>query len=181
MGPGLTVLAPASGAELKQMLRWAVLEQDGPVAIRYPRGGDGQYQDCGWNAESGIAVHRKGTDCAIVTYGNLVNHAMEAAERLQQQGVSASVIRLTRLSHLPSQALLAALDGVKHVLIAEEAAAQASLHDSIAAFLPNHRVDFLDLGSEYMTHGDMASLYRHYGLDAHAMVTKILEVQKVEK
>ena len=41
--PGMSVWCPASFAEMKQMLRRAVIDQDGPVAIRYPRGGEGRY------------------------------------------------------------------------------------------------------------------------------------------
>ena len=43
--PGMTVLCPASFAELRTMLRQAVLERTGPVAVRYPRGGEGAYQE----------------------------------------------------------------------------------------------------------------------------------------
>lgn len=78
--PGMTVLAPASFAELRQMLRRAVLEMDGPVAVRYPRGSEDGYEgDCG---DESVTVLRQGTDAAIVTYGILTQQALRAAALL---------------------------------------------------------------------------------------------------
>ena len=54
--PGMTLLAPASCAELEAMLDFAVNECDGPVAIRYPRGGDGSYTGAQFD-DSGIVPH----------------------------------------------------------------------------------------------------------------------------
>ena len=65
--PGMTVLAPASCSELAEMLRWAVQCCDGPVAVRYPRGGDGAYTGSAWDSDSGVACHRTGKDGAILT------------------------------------------------------------------------------------------------------------------
>ena len=81
----MTVLCPASFAELRQMLRRAVLELTGPVAVRYPRGGEGAYQDCCGN-ETFTQV-RPGADCTILTYGVLINEALAAAELLHEAGV----------------------------------------------------------------------------------------------
>ena len=83
--PHMTVLCPASFAELRQMLRRAVLELTGPVAVRYPRGGEGAYQDCCGN-ETFTQV-RPGADCTILTYGVLINEALAAAELLHEAGV----------------------------------------------------------------------------------------------
>ncbi len=179
--PGMTVLCPASCEELRDMLRWAVQECDGPVAVRYPRGGDGAYQASAWNAANGVVVHRHGTDCAIVTYGKLVNHADEAADILREQGISAAVIRLTRLSPLPVQDCIEALAGIRQVLVVEETANQASVCDHLANQLSGCCVSGLDLGCEYVTHGDMTSLYQHYGLDGQSIAQTIMEVRKVEK
>ena len=80
--PGMTVLAPASFAELRRMLRRAVLDMTtGPVAVRYPRGGEDGYDgDCG---DEPVTVLRQGTDAAIVTYGILTGQALRAAELLE--------------------------------------------------------------------------------------------------
>ena len=78
--PGFTVLCPASFAELRRMVRQALFEISGPVAVRYPRGGEGAYQED--RSQGVIARLREGADAAILTYGVLVNQALAAADLL---------------------------------------------------------------------------------------------------
>ena len=77
--PGMTVLCPACFSELKEMLRWAV-GADGPVAVRYPRGGEGR-QYPAWAGE-GASLLRSGTDVTLVAYGTLADEVLTAAELL---------------------------------------------------------------------------------------------------
>ncbi len=171
--PGMTVLAPASCAELQQMLESAVNDYTGPVAIRYPRGGDGDYSAAAFDA-SGIVTHRHGSSCAIITYGTLINHALDAAAILSQQGIEAKVIRLTTLNPLPIDSLRAALEGINNVFVIEETCNGSGICAEIS-----HQVCKcigLDLGSEYVTHGSTKQLYQKHGLDANAIVRKIQEV-----
>ena len=58
--PGMTVYCPANFAELRRMLRRALYETDGPVAVRYPRGGEGAYYTgCGSDALAELAQDGK--------------------------------------------------------------------------------------------------------------------------
>ena len=180
MVPGMTVLCPTCRAELKDMLRWAVNEFDGPVAIRYPRGGDGAYTRSVWKPTICVDTCRNGCRHAIVTYGTMVNQALQAAQILQEKGFDPAIIALKQVNPLPIEALKTALEGFSYVLIAEEAAAEASIHDSIARHFPGIHFDCLDLGSAYVSHGDMGSLYRHYGLDGQSLADHIWEVGQVE-
>ena len=180
---GLQVLCPATTAELKQMLRWAVQDCEGPVAVRYPRGGDGRLSESYWDESTRVVCHRKGKDGAIVTYGTLVNNALEAADLLSEQGIEVAVVRLMKVNPLPVEALETALCGQKHIVIAEEAIGgiAESLAWQLSQRLPGAVIHTADLGCEYVTHGDMASLYKHYGLDAASLAGKMTEVRKVEK
>ena len=173
--PGLTILAPACRAELQSMLAWAVEEQNGPVAIRYPRGGDGAYTDAVWNPENTVITHLQGRDGAIVTYGKLVNNALAAADTLAEQGIEISVIRLTGLAPLDFTGLESALSGIQNVIFAEEAS--VGIYDAVASALgENHRFFRMDLGQEYVTHGSVAQLYEKYGLDAVSLAEKMKEL-----
>ena len=184
MAPGIRLLCPASRAELKDMLRWAVNEFDGPVAIRYPRGGDGEYTRSVWDPTKCVETLREGKDCAILTYGTLVNQALKSAEILAQKGVEAAVISLKAIAPLPVEALIEALGGIRHLIIAEESFSEAAIADTLSCLLrqtgENYRMDSIDLGSHYAPHGDMASLYKHYGLDGASIAYFILEVRKIE-
>ena len=168
--PGMTILAPASCLELRHMFPWAIGECTGPVAIRYPRGTDGVYTGSNWDPSQPVVCHRQGNDGAIVTYGTLVNQAMEAAEILSRQGIEVAVLRLTQLNPLPE-----ILDSYPAVLIAEEATAgiAEALAAEIYAKHPNTAVAIADLGKEYVTHGAVAQLYELCGLNAEALAEKM--------
>jgi len=179
--PGMRILCPASCAELKDMLRWAVQEQTGPVAIRYPRGGDRGYGDSSWNGTgSNICCHAKGSDVTIVTYGVLVENALKAARLLQQQGVSAAVLRILDVSTIPAQALLGQLSEKRCVVVLEEVCSGSAIRESLAWELqrlaPDVRVYGMDLGEGYVAHGAMDALYRSCGLDEQSICDYILEV-----
>ena len=173
--PGMTILAPASCKELKDMLRWAVEDCTGPVAVRYPRGGDGSFTDSMWDADRTVVTHCSGKAAAIVTYGNLVNHAVSAAQALKGDGIDVSVIRLTQLNEIDFSALREALTDISHVILLEEAS--AGLRDAIASGLErDHQVDTIDLRGEFVTHGKIDQLYVKYGMDSHSIQNKVKEV-----
>jgi len=182
--PGMLLLAPASTAELQAMLQWASLTYTGPVAIRYPRGGNGEYSDAHWTPDSGVITHRQGSAVAIVTYGKLVNNALAAAKLAETHGISVSVVRLTRIHPIAYDELPAALNGVKHVVVLEETAEGSGIYQDIGWNLQSHMpgcgFSKIDLGSRYPTHGTVEQLYKHYGLDAESVLKHIQEVYKVE-
>ena len=176
--PGMTLLAPASIAEQQDMLRWAVKDCKGPVAVRYPRGGDGAFQDSHWDPCSPVVTHREGRDVALVTYGTLLNHAMEAAELLKNAGIQAGVIQLTRLNPLPVDALRSVLSGYEQVIVAEEVCSGSGICSEISYSLRDMPVHGMDLGSDFVTHGAMDALYSQYKLDARAIAEFAEEVLK---
>ena len=182
--PGMTILAPASLQETGDMLRWAVKRKAGPVAIRYPRGGNGAFTDTQWGDLAGIpkdavSIHRKGNDLTILTYGVLVNEAMQAAEILAQNGIEATVLRLMIVSPIPLEEIWANMSGNKYLYIAEEVAGNCGIRESLAAMLrkkdPNCRVQGQDLGCRYVQHGAIDKLYDYYGLSAEKIASAILE------
>jgi 1-deoxy-D-xylulose-5-phosphate synthase len=177
--PGMTFLAPASCQELHQMLTWAVKEHDGPVAIRYPRGGDGLYMDSQWDPSLGVVMHRTGKDCAIITYGTLINNCLQAADVLAQQGIDAAVIRLTRLNPLPVDSLNTMLSGVSNVIVVEECGHSSGLFSELNAHI-DAKCAVIDLGDAYVPHGSIAELYRCYGLDSGGIIKKVQEVLRYE-
>lgn len=178
--PGMKILCPASLAEVQKMLRWAIRDQSGPVAIRYPRGGNRGYDGADWEPGQSILCHRKGTDAAILTYGVMLKNAMDAANILSMSGIEASVLRMTEVSEPDISELAARISGCSTLLIAEEVAGNCGVGSEIAAKLlklyPKLHVITVDLGREYIQHGSVDKLYAHYGLDGEGMAKKILEV-----
>ena len=171
--PGMTILCPASHAELARMLRWAVLDCGGPVAVRYPRGAEGAYQDCAYTDDPNtVCVHREGTDVTLITYGNLVNNVLAAADALAEKGISVKVLRLLSASHIPD--LKELICG--SVVIIEEAAERSGVKEAVCWSLPGVQVHGIDLGADFVPHGDQNSLYKFTGLDAGSITNFVCEV-----
>lgn len=189
--PGMKVLCPASTGELSRMLQWSVTEQKGPVAIRYPRGGNRKYAACAWGnvlpvaTEGAMYCHRKGTDVMLVTYGTMLDHVMDAAQLLESRGISTGVIRLLSVAPLPIKQILNCLSGNQAVVIVEEVCGGCGIREDLSCAirrnLPEIKVEGIDLGRRYVTHGAMDALYRQYGLDAESIADYAQEVLKVEK
>ena len=182
--PNMTVLCPSSLAELSDMLRWAVFEHNGPIAIRYPRGGNGIYEGSAWSAAMPVLTHRKGKNLAIVTYGRLLDNAMQASALLLESGIDAAVIRLVQIDPLPEAELATALSGYGRVLVIEETCIDSGISASIAwairKKMPECICYNLNLGEQYPTHGSIDALYREYGLDPESIAAFAQEVMKVE-
>ena len=160
--PGMTILCPANAKELAVMLRRAVTEMSGPVAIRYPRGGDGAYTDCGTGP-----VLREGKDITLCAYGTMINQVLSAAELLLSRGISAEVVKINRVKPLEQDCLVSA-GKTRHLLIAEEVVSSGAVFESICAANRDGNIALkgLSLGDSFVTHGDTKRLYEAVGLSA---------------
>ena len=186
--PGMMILCPASLAEQKEMLKWAVEKYDGPVAIRYPRGGNRGYEGNKWDfrpefkTAGALACHRMGDDVTLITYGVTLDNTMKAAELLSQQGIEATVLRLLTVEPLPVYNVLTMMSKTQHIVVIEETAGGCGIREALAWELqhlrPGIQVDGIDLGHQFITHGDMNSLYQHYGLDAQSIAKFVQEVRQ---
>ena len=176
--PGMTVLCPASCRELQEMLTWAVEEGSGPIAIRYPRGGDREDHGSYFRIDGKpVVCHRTGKDAAIVVYGTMVQNALDAAELLSKQGIEVTVLRLLQVNPLPIDEILKYLPNNCPVVVAEEAGNGSGLREAISWELGHGtQVESINLGGSFATHGKMADLYRHYGLDAQGIAREVTRV-----
>ena len=178
--PGMTILAPASFAELRAMLRKAVTEIDGPVAVRYPRGGEEAYQEL--HPEATVCL-RDGTDVTLVTYGVSVNDALSGADRLAEQGISCAVYKLGVIHPLDAEPILRSLEKTRRLLALEETGESGCVGSQLLALaqlrgICLHGVRLLNLGSGVIPHGDVKTLRAVYHLDADAVqkaATEMLE------
>ena len=177
--PGMTVLAPASYAELREMLDTAVNRMDSPVAIRYPRGNQG---DSAFPMDRDLV--RTGSDLTILTYGTLTENAITAAKTLKQQGISAEILRLRRLKPLDLRETERSVRKTGRLLIVEEQNSHSGIGESVCARLMEDGIFCLlrrlDLGDEYITHGDTELLRQIAGIDAEAIVRTALEELHLE-
>ena len=177
--PGMTVYAPASFRELGAMLRRAVLEERGPVAIRYPRGGEGQYQ-AERSGEPCVRL-REGTDVTVVSYGVGINDALAAAEELQGRGISAEVIKINRLWPLAGEEIIRSVQKTGHLAVAEETCRSGGMGEKLlaacgAAGVTLRGAALLNLGDGILENGAPAELKAKIGLDGAGIARAVLEI-----
>lgn len=170
--PGMTILAPASFAELRDMLEYAVFQIRGPVAIRYPRGGEGTYR--GYSGKCEAAVLSSGTDLTLVTYGTMVNEVIRAAELLRNIGISAEIIKLNSILPIDYETVLQSVQKTRHLLVAEECMEMGCVGQQLLAYFAERnevpeQVALCNLGAGFITHGTIAQLRKLQEIDGESL------------
>ncbi len=177
--PGMKIYCPASFEELRAMLRHAVEKVRGPVAVRYPRGGEGEFKAlCG---VEGAGVLRPGADVTIAAYGTMVNEALAAAKLLEEKGRSTQVVKLNSIAPLDVDILAACAKKTGRLVVAEECVDAGCVGRRIAAEfalrgVSGVRLALVDLGDRFVQHGTVTELRALCGIDGASIARKALEV-----
>lgn len=177
--PGMTVYAPADFAELRAMLRAAVLEETGPVAVRYPRGGEGMTYPA-WTGEA-ASVLEQGHDVTLVSYGVMTDEIRRAAALLKEKGVSGSVIKLNRIAPLDITAVAESVGRTGRLLVLEDCFMNGSIGQQLTAAVVEkgvvpHVLLLKNLGQAFVGQGTVHQLRAQAGLDAAHVADAVLEV-----
>ncbi len=185
--PGLVIMAPSSGEELRLMLGLAV-RLEGPAVIRYPRGvaekaeaAEGIRETPSASAESmpvevaRSVVVREGTDCALLAVGPMLGTAQEAAVCLAERGISCAVVDARFVKPLDEELLERLARETGCLGTVEENALAGGYGAAVAEFLadrglPGCRLVRLGLPDGFVEHGARASLLAEVGLDATGIV-----------
>ena len=179
--PGMTVLAPRDATELQEMVRWMAAYDDGPTAVRYPRGaGDDRLPESRSPIALGraeILVRPARPSLAILALGSTVAPAWEAASGLRARGVEATVVNARFAKPLDAATILDVVREAGAVLVAEEAAPHGGFGDAVAALLRENGLGGLPfahaaLPDAFVEHGTQASLRHAVGLDAEGLLAK---------
>lgn len=176
--PGMQILCPASFAELRAMLRHAVCEMTGPVAIRYPRGGEGQWTQMA--GVDGTTVIQDGTDVTLVAYGTMVDQVLQAAQLLEQRGHSAAVVKLNSIRPLDMGPIRRLCEQTGRLIVAEECNDSGCVGRTIISELALAGVPvkaaLVNLGNQFVPQGSVAQLREMTGIDGAGICQKAMEV-----
>ena len=172
--PGMTVLCPSNQAELRAMLSRAIYSCTGPVAVRYPRGGDGRYRKAGMPA-----LLREGRDLTLVSYGIMINEALCAADLLLEKGIRAEIVKLDRICPLDLEPIRASVRRTGALFVVEDCANRGCLAQEIFSDLAQEGVNVRcfarNLGDRFIPHGCVNDLYRACGIDGESLASWIAE------
>ncbi len=178
--PNVIVLAPSSGEELRDMIKYAADYTEGPIAIRYPRGrigGDIDLEHFNDFTPGRIKRVAPGKDVAIFTLGDMVSLALETRDILGKKGISASVINLLTLKPLDMKGIIRAIRGARYFMTLENGYISGGIGEKIAAEIPAElRTSFLFAGGfpdEFIHHGKNTMLFKQYGIDPESLVKRI--------
>lgn len=177
MMPGLTILAPRDTTELREMTHWMAKYDDGPTAVRYPRGSS---SDLLPEARTSIVrgkaeILRKGKDVTLAGIGSMVAVAYEAAQRLAQEGIEATVVNARFLKPLDKETFLALAKETRGIVTIEENVAQGGFGQAVREALAETGtpVASLTLPDAFIEHGSQAGLRNDAGLSVDNLCRKV--------
>ena len=177
--PGMVILNPADAVEAKACVKAAV-EYEGPVYMRFGRAAVPVINDRpDYQFEMGKGVLlREGTDVTIVATGIMVNSALEAAEKLAAEGISAEVINIHTIKPLDTELIVKSAKKTGKVVTAEEHSVVGGLGGAVCEALselcptPVCRIGINDVFGES---GSAAALLVKYGLDGEGVYSRVKE------
>jgi len=182
---GMTVIAPADAYETARAVS-AAIEWPGPVYIRIGRGFEPPlHRSMDFDFEIGRAIRlRDGRDITVIATGVCVLHAVEAAERAAQNGVSVRVLDMHTLKPLDEEAVRQALLDTRRIITVEDHSVIGGLGDAVADVIARtgKGCAFRKLGYQdtFSKVGYYEDLLHDYGLDADGILDAIGQVLKAE-
>ncbi|MDD6189662.1 MAG: 1-deoxy-D-xylulose-5-phosphate synthase [Clostridiales bacterium] len=171
--PDMRIYSPASFAELRDMLEAAV-HCTGPVAVRYPRGAEGNYTDGGSDMSKLV---REGNDVTLVCYGTIVNQVLSAAELLSARGISAGVLKLGVIKPIDYDAIITSVRKTGRIAVIEESMQTGAVGEAVLAKLAQDNITaealLINLGDGFVPHGSVDKLLEACGLGAKGIADKL--------
>ncbi len=170
--PNLTVMAPKDDLELKAMLELA-LKHNGPSAIRYPRGkvqpSAISHQPSAFDIGKG-EILKEGSDMALIAIGNAVYPALATAERLEKEGIKASVINARFIKPLDKELIFSIAKNIKRIITIEENMIAGGFGSAVLEYLnsmdiPDIKIKILGIPDEFVEQGSQGILRKKYGID----------------
>lgn len=182
MLPGMTVIVPCDYNQTKAATK-AIAAMHGPVYLRFGRPKWPNFTDKeGRDFQIGKAqMMNEGTDVTIIACGHLVYHALEAARKLEAEGVSVELINMHTIKPLDEEAIIQSLKKTGCVVTAEEHQKNGGLGDSVAQVAAIHTPvphEYVAVHDSFGESGKPKDLLEKYGLgvqDVYEAARKVLE------
>ena len=177
--PGMVVINPADYIEAQEAVK-AAIEHEGPVYLRFGRANVpviNDREDYKFEIGKGTVV-REGKDVTIVATGIMVNSALEAAEKLAEEGIDAEVLNIHTIKPLDEELIVASAKKTGKVVTAEEHSVIGGLGSAVCDCLcakyptPVYKIGMQDVFGES---GPAAALVEKYGLDAKGVYKSVKE------
>lgn len=184
--PNMIIMMPKDENEGQHMVKTAIEYNDGPIALRYPRGnGLGVTMDDNLQVIpiGSWEVLREGIDAAILTFGTTIPLALEAADRLAKEGVQVEVVNARFIKPLDVHMMHQLVKRDLPLFTVEEAVLQGGFGSSILEFMQDHdytgiSVNRMGIPDQFIEHGNVDELLNEIHLTADELVIRIQEKMK---
>ena len=187
--PGAVIAAPKDELELKNMMYSAMLAEEGPYIIRYPRGyGEGvDWENAGFSLlETGKAEKLcDGETVAVIAAGPFANRALEAASQIEEEyGWSPAVYNIRYIKPVDTGLLAEVAQKFERVLTVEDGTVLGGLYGAVAEYMANLarpvHVTPVGIPDRYIGQGAQAELREECGLTSAAIKIEILkQIEKI--
>ncbi|MGI1689970.1 transketolase family protein [Thermoanaerobacter uzonensis] len=171
--PGMVVINPADAEETRQAI-FAAADHYGPVYIRLGRMAVPDIHDQNYKFELGKGeVIREGKDVAIIATGIMVAIAIEAADKLKEEGIDATVVNIHTIKPIDKDLIVEVAKKTGKVITAEEHSIIGGLGSAVAEVLSEEypvKIKRIGIRDEFGQSGSPKELLRHYGLTAEDIV-----------
>lgn len=184
--PNISILSAKDENELQHLVYTAVKYQNGPIAIRYPRGNGSGVKMDEQLKELPIGkweILRDGTDAVVFAFSTMIPLALEAAQHLEREGISLKVINARSIKPLDEEMLFQCAQKQIPILTVEEAALQGGFGSSVLEFLNEQLlhdviIDRMGVPDRFIEHGSVTKLLNEIGLTSEELIKRIHQLLK---
>lgn len=182
MMPNMIVMAPKNKWELSDMMKFAI-RQNGPVAIRYPRGeaytGLEEYRA---PIEMGKAeVLEKGKEIAILAVGNMVRMAVQVTENLRKKGYEPTLVNMRFVKPLDTELLDIIKEDHSLIVTMEENVKSGGFGEQVMTYYGSRMhgpaVRIVAIEDRFVPHGSVEDLMRQQQMDSDSVTERVLQWQ----
>ncbi|ETT85342.1 alpha-ketoacid dehydrogenase subunit beta [Viridibacillus sp. FSL R5-0477] len=179
--PGLKIVIPSTPYDAKGLLKAAIRDEDPVLFFEHKRAYrliKGMVPEEDYTIEIGKAdVKREGEDITVITYGLAVHFALQAAERLAQDGISAHILDLRTIYPLDKEAIIEAASKTGKVLLVTEDNKEGSIIGEVAAIIAENCLFDLDAPIKRLAGPDIPAMPYAPTMEKYFMINP----EKVEK
>ena len=180
--PNITIVAPSTGNELRNMMHYYSKNANGPVAIRYPKGFiNGEEID--WTmpptkiVEPEIQLVSKGDDIAILSFGTMLQNCKEALELLKKQGINVALYDMKLAKPLNYLILNNLFETYSRFMTVEDGSKIGGFGNAINEYNTeigaNAVIESLGFPDKVIEHGTTEELFSKFGLDAKGIANAV--------
>jgi 1-deoxy-D-xylulose-5-phosphate synthase len=179
--PNMVLMMPKDENEGQHMVYTAINYDDGPIAMRFPRGnglGVPMDEELKSIPIGTWEVLKEGEDGAIITFGTTIPMAMKAAEALEKQGISVKVVNARFIKPLDEKMLNQIFSKNIPILTIEEAVLQGGFGSFVLEYAHDQgyyhqAIDRMGIPDQFIEHGDVDSLLEEIGMTTSEVVKRM--------